>query len=101
MNLAPVIEVRHTGENWKRVMTHVEIRRVQNGFIVMGFNAAPRLGEHDPMFHKLDRVCYVCETVESLCATIESLTSDTGDFCWSPSVDIPITELWATKKITP
>lgn len=98
MNLAPPIEIRQEGDKWRRVMTHVEIRRVQNGFVVMGFNANPRLGDHDPQFRQLDRVCFVCETVESLCATISSLCTEAGDFAWAASVDIPITELWATRR---
>lgn len=99
--LAPVFEVRQSipnsdsqGNGWKRILTHVEIRRVQNGFIVMGFNAAPNLS----MDEGPEKVAFVCESVESLCAIIESLTTDVGDFCWQASVDLPITHLYRTRK---
>jgi hypothetical protein len=92
--LAPIIEVRTGGEEWKRVMTHIEIRRVQNGFVVMGINAAPQLH----LDERPEKCCYVCETVDSLMALVGSLTSDTGDFAWVPSVDIPITGLFPAHK---
>jgi hypothetical protein len=85
---------------WRKLLTHVEIRRVQNGFVVMGFNVAPRPGDHYAGGEvNLRRVCYVCESVESLCATIASLTTDAGDYAWTASVDLPITDLYMERKI--
>lgn len=96
VRLAPVVECRvtepgATGE-WKQILTHIEIRRVQNGFVLMGINAAPNMA-----FGKEEarRVCFVCESVASLLATIESLCSDKeGGFCWMESYDLPITGLF-------
>jgi hypothetical protein len=97
---APIFEVRQTqpGDGkWRRLLTHIEIRRVQNGFVVMGFNLAPsKFGDTATSAHK---VCFVCETPQSLAALIESLTTDAGDFAWEPSVDLPITDLFMTRKI--
>lgn len=97
---APVFEIRQGGDpQWRKLLTHLEIRRVQNGFVVMGFNVAPKPGafvgdESCPV----RRACYVCETVESLLATIESLASDAGDYAWTASVDMPITDLYMERK---
>ena len=97
---APVFEVRQSqvGDGkWRRLLTHIEIRRVQNGFVVMGFNLAPnRNGDTQLSAHK---VCFVCETPQSLAALIESLTTDAGDFAWEPSVDIPVTDLFMTRQV--
>ena len=100
--MAPVFEVRQLGgadAKWRKLLTHIEIRRAQNGFIVMGFNVAPRPGDtvHDGV--NLRRVCFVCESVQSLCATIESLTTDAGDYAWEASVDMPITDLYMERKV--
>lgn len=100
--MAPVFEIRQQGvadSKWRKLLTHVEIRRVQNGFVVMGFNVAPKPGDmiHDAV--QLRRACYVCESVESLLATIESLATDAGDYAWEASVDMPITDLYMERKI--
>lgn len=100
VRLAPVVECRTTepGANgeWKQVLTHIEIRRVQNGFVLMGINAAPNMS-YGP--EEARRVCFVCETVESLINTISSLCTDrTGGFCWAESYDIPITGLFEAVK---
>jgi hypothetical protein len=97
--MAPIYEIRRNdiGDKWRRVLTHLEIRRVQNGFVVMGFNMAMA----QPQYLDCNgpkRVCFVCETVESLLATISSLATDTGDFAWEGSVDLPITDLFSEKK---
>lgn len=97
--MAPVYEIRQSqmGDGrWRRLLTHIEIRRVQNGFVVMGFNLAPgRLGD---TALTAQRVCFVCESVESLTATIESLATDTGGFAWEASTDLPITDLFRTDR---
>ena len=85
----PPIEVRQSAGDWKVLLTHIEIRRVQNGFVIMGFNAAPNHNDMDP----LNRMCFVASTEDELVNTIRSLCSDTGSFVWSASVDIPITDL--------
>lgn len=98
---APIYEIRQSipnsvlhGNGWKRTLTHVEIRRVQNGFVVMGFHAAPNIATDEGV----EKVAFVCESVESLCALVESLTTDAGGFCWQASVDIPITHLFRTER---
>lgn len=101
---APVFEIRMTnpapGTEWRRLLTHVEIRRVQNGFVVMGFNVSPRAGDHwDGGQVNVEKACFVCETPQSLAALIESLTTDTGDFAWQATVDLPITDLVMTRRI--
>ena len=101
--MAPVYEIRQQNgidPKWRKLLTHIEIRRVQNGFVVMGFNVAPRPGEHYAGGEvSLRRACYVCESVESLCATITSLTTDAGDYAWEASVDLPITDLYMERKV--
>lgn len=92
----PPIEVRQSPGDWKVVLTHIEIRRVQNGFVIMGFNAAPNLSMMES--GELSRMCFVASTEEELVNTIRSLCCDTGDFVWSASVDIPITDLYARRK---
>jgi len=100
--MAPVYEVRQQGgdDRWRKLLTHIEIRRVENGFVVMGFNVAPRPGDV-PNFDAppLRRACYVCESVESLLAIIESLATDSGDYAWTASVDMPITDLYMERKV--
>jgi len=97
--LAPIYEIRQTTPNsvdgkWRRLITHLEIRRAQNGFVLMGFNAAP-----SPNFPDNDsRVCFVCESVESLCNTVAALASDTGDFAWGSCVDLPITNIFKENR---
>ncbi len=100
--MAPVFEVRQMGGSdakWRKLLTHIEVRRVQNGFVIMGFNVAPRPGDMLGDSIQTHRVCFVCETVESLCATIASLTTDAGDYAWTASVDMPITDLYMERKI--
>ncbi|MDQ5904053.1 MAG: hypothetical protein QG672_1646 [Pseudomonadota bacterium] len=101
--MAPVFEIRQQGgadAKWRKLLTHIEIRRAQNGFIVMGFNVAPKPGDMPGGGDmRLRRVCFVCESVQSLCATIESLTTDAGDYAWEASVDMPITDLYMERKI--
>ncbi len=101
--MAPVYEIRQLGgadAKWRKLLTHIEIRRVQNGFIVSGFNVAPKPGDHYAGGEvNLQRVCFACESVESLCATIASLTTDAGDYAWTASVDLPITDLYMERKI--
>lgn len=99
--MAPVYEIRRTdvGDGkWRRMLTHLEIRRVQNGFVVMGFNMDMARPEYmDSKGPK--RVCFVCETVESLLATISSLATDAGDFAWEATVDLPVTDLFSTSRV--
>jgi hypothetical protein len=89
----PPIECRQSGSDWKVLLTHIEIRRVQNGFVIMGLNASTNPSFDAP----LDRMCFVASTEEELVNTIRSLCSDTGNFVWSASVDIPIIDL--TRKV--
>ena len=96
--IAPLVEVRQgESSDWKVMLTHIEIRRVQNGFVVMGFNAVPNYSLLEPPA-TVARVCFVCESIESLKTTIESLTTDAGNFAWSSSVDLPITDLFSHRK---
>lgn len=100
--MAPVFEIRQQGgadAKWRKLLTHIEIRRVQNGFVVMGFNVAPRPGDMPNDATPLHRACYVCESVESLLAIISSLATDAGDYAWEASVDMPITDLYMERKI--
>jgi hypothetical protein len=98
--LAPIYEIRQIQPNvdgkWRRLLTHIEIRRAQNGFIVMGFNAAPASSMN---LTEDSRVCFVCETVESLCNTLASLATDTGDFAWTASIDLPLTAIFSDRSI--
>lgn len=88
----PPIEIRQSPEDWKVLITHIEIRRVQNGFVIMGFNAAPDFSRMEGP-GPVNRMCFVASTEEELVNTIKSLCSDTGNFVWSASVDLPITDL--------
>lgn len=84
-----------TSRKASMVLTHIEVRRVQNGFVIMGFNATrDYVQEFAP---EMRRVCFVANDVESLVNTIKSLTEEASDFVWRESIDIPITDLFSRK----
>ena len=70
-------------------VTHIEIRRVQNGFVVMGFDFARGGAGPDD---KAVRVSYVATDMEGLKSTIENLINAV-DVEWVPTVDLPIIDM--------
>lgn len=79
----------------KTRITHIEIRRVQNGFVVMGYDTT-----YDSYMDAGDqrRVSYVAESPEALGSLIESLATDCTDFVWTASMDLPMTTM--TKRVS-
>lgn len=80
-------------QDFTRRITHVEIRRVQNGFVLMGID-----GEVNPAsFQSMQtRVCMIANDAKELAALIENIING-SDLNWLPSVDIPITGLFSRK----
>ena len=62
-----------------KMLTHIEIRRAQNGFVVRGIQGSVEFG-HSGVGNT---VFFVCETVESLTNLISSLATDEGEFVWA------------------
>lgn len=78
-------------------ITHIEIRRVQNGFVVMGvnYNVMERhMGETT-----LQRCSFVAQDVDTLKTLIESIIT-MADMKWLPTADVPMIEMMR-RAITP
>jgi hypothetical protein len=84
---------RHA-QDFTRLITHIEIRRVQNGFILMGFDF-----EQNPATFSSSgaKVCMVANDGKELGALIENIING-SDLNWLPSMDIPITGMFAREK---
>ncbi len=80
--------------DFTRRITHLEIRRVQNGFVLMGydFETNPALFSGNSA-----KVCMVANDGKELGALIENIING-SDLNWLPSVDIPITGMFARGK---
>lgn len=75
--------------NEKVEITHIEIRRVQNGFVIFGLNMNLReayygAGPSEPL-----RVSFVAKDADDLANVIKSLCDDT-QFVFRASCDIPV-----------
>lgn len=70
-------------------ITHIEIRRVQNGFVVMGLNVTmeSRFESSVPQ-----RVSFVATNTQELGALVQSI-ADGAELDWLPTVDLPIFEM--------
>src|SRR5690606_29032521 len=74
-------------------ITHLEIRRVQNGFVVMGINA--KLFE-SPMYggeRQPQRASFIAKDIPELAALLEWIVTG-EEIGWMPSVDLPIVDLF-------
>lgn len=74
----------------KPQVTHVEIRRVQNGFVVMAINV--ELLERHQNFRGPQRWSFIAKDTAELGAVLTSI-ADGGDIDWMPSYDLPIVDL--------
>jgi hypothetical protein len=78
-------------------ITHLEIRRVQNGFVVMAINInefeARMGGMHGPK-----RWSFVAKDTTELGALIESIVTGAIEMKWVPSYDLPIVDLFQRKQ---
>ncbi len=74
----------------RNIVTHIEVRRVQNGFVVMAMD----FGQYGPYreYNDPKRACFVCNTPEELGATIASLAT-MAEMQWLPSVDLPLVDM--------
>lgn len=77
-------------QDFTRQITHIEIRRVQNGFVLMGFDASSNPERFQTTGTKC---CYVANDAKEIAALVESIITG-GDLNWLPSVDIPVTGLF-------
>lgn len=76
----------------KRQLTHIEIRRAQNGFVVRGVQTQMGFDE------TANQVFYVCESVESLTNLLSSLARDEGDFVWGIGHDLKYEEVMKERR---
>lgn len=70
-------------------ITHVEIRRVQNGFVIMGFDFRPNYHMQDS---SLQRVSFVARDIDDLRTVIGNILLS-GEIDWLPTADLPLTGL--------
>jgi hypothetical protein len=70
----------------KRI-THIEIRRVQNGFVVMAYDFTH---DYSRMTNDGVQACYVASDEKELANIIQAFALGT-DMKWVPSMDMPIT----------
>ncbi len=78
------------GDMISKRITHLEIRRVQNGFVVMGFDAETNEQTYQTTGVKC---CMIANNAQELAALVENIING-SDLKWLPSVDIPITGLF-------
>lgn len=78
------------GYSTNKRITHIEIRRVQNGFVLMCFDltVSPQISK-PPL-----KAAYIAQDMKALLTLIENFTT-TAELDWQPSVDLPVTELFA------
>lgn len=75
----------------EREITHIEIRRVQNGFVVMAINMkvyTAQRGFEEPL-----RWSFVAKDTAELGALLASIVDGGCDLKWVPSYDLPIVQL--------
>lgn len=72
-------------------VTHIEIRRVQNGFVLAGINLnmmeANRLGDHGPQ-----RATFIAKDVPELANLLQWII-DGSDMKWLPTMDLPVWDM--------
>lgn len=68
-------------------ITHIELRRVQNGFIVMGISAHHFV--HNMSYEGPQRASFVAKDIDEVATLLKSIV-DGVDMQWLPTMDIPI-----------
>lgn len=68
-------------------ITHIELRRVQNGFLVMGISA--HTFETAMSYEGPQRASFIAKDIDELATILKSMI-DGVDMRWLPTVDIPI-----------
>lgn len=71
-------------------VTHIEIRRVQNGYVVMAVNY--NMMERAHLDSQPQRCSFVAQDIEALKSLIESI-ANMADLKWLPTVDLPMLEM--------
>jgi hypothetical protein len=78
------------GAQGKPQVTHIEIRRVQNGFVIMAINIKHFTAEYG--MQQPQRWSFVAKDTAELGALLTSIV-DGGDIEWLPTYDLPIIDL--------
>jgi hypothetical protein len=76
-------------------ITHIEIRRVQNGFVVQALNIKvfeAYMGAQQPL-----RYSFVAKDIPEVATLLESIVTGGVDLNWIPSYELPIVDL--TRRI--
>lgn len=76
-------------------ITHIEIRRVQNGFVVMAmnFNQRPYAYDYGRMQENVaERASFVANSSAELGTLVQAL-ADGMQLNWLPTVDLPLLEM--------
>lgn len=76
-------------------VTHIEIRRVQNGFVVMAVDYRPNYSHDMPP----QRCSFVAQDVEALKSLIGNIV-EMAEMKWLPTADVPFVEM-ARRKVDP
>ncbi len=70
-------------------VTHIEIRRVQNGFVVMAVDYRKNHSFDAPM---MQRAAFVAQDLDALKALIENIVS-MAELNWLPTADVPMLDM--------
>jgi hypothetical protein len=80
----------------KPEITHIEIRRVQNGFVIMALNM--KVYEAHMAYQQPQRWSFVAKDTAELGAILTSI-ADGSEINWLPSYDLPIIDL--SRRVPP
>lgn len=98
----PSLPVSGASMNWPPVdrplpverITHLEIRRVQNGWVVMSFD----FRNHSHEIYPAQRSSFVATDIPGLLSVIQGIAVST-EVDWMPSVDLPIVDLVRRNRV--
>lgn len=78
------------GAMTKPTITHIEIRRVQNGFVVAGINMDVFESTH--YGHMPQRATFIAKDVAELASLLEWIATG-SELKWLPTVDLPVWDM--------
>lgn len=72
-------------------ITHIELRRVQNGFVVMALNIDVREHNYAGIVQP-QRACFIAKDIAEVSTILENIVNG-AELKWLPTVDLPILEM--------
>lgn len=95
--IQPMPAAQHAAAMPKPSVTHIEIRRVQNGFVVAGINMDVFESTH--FGHMPQRATFIAKDVAELTNLLQWIV-DGSEMKWLPTVDLPVWDMHQRQEMS-